>query len=53
MDPLKEITGVNRSVMTIDSSIASAVARLAARGGRGLSDPKPIYMRIAGARSGT
>lgn len=51
VEPLREITGLSSAVMEFDSSLASSIARLAAKGGRSLSYPKPIYMRNAVARS--
>ena len=46
---VRDFAGTSRTVMEIDSSLASAIARLAEQGS--LSDPKPIYMRSAVARS--
>ena len=53
VESLRDIVGVSHGVMGIESSLASTVARLAAQGGRSFSNPRPIYMRSAVARSGT
>ena len=47
---LRKAIGEDRSVMEIDSSLASAIARLAAKGEKISADLKPIYMRSAVAR---
>ena len=53
VESLKDLIGVSRTVLEIDSSLASAIAQLVAKGGISLSAPKPIYMRNAVARSVT
>ena len=50
LELLREATGESRNLIEIRSSLASAIARLAAQHGRDLSVPKPIYMRSAVAR---
>jgi len=50
LELLREATGERRNLIEIRSSLASAIARLAAQHGRDLSVPKPIYMRSAVAR---
>ena len=50
LESLREVTGGNRDLIELRSSLASAMARLAAQRGRVLSVPKPIYMRSAVAR---
>jgi tRNA threonylcarbamoyladenosine biosynthesis protein TsaB len=50
IESLKDAIDIGQRLIDIDSSLASAIARLAARDGRSLSVPKPIYMRSAVAR---
>ena len=50
---LHELVGSSHKVLAIGSSVAAAIARLAAESGLNLPPPKPIYMRSAVARSST